>query len=239
MTPPHVELFNRILARGIRPLLKGAGFAKSGAFFRRYRGDLVDCLQFQRSGNAVPDLNMTVNCGVYVIGSGEVWADFRAGEKPHVFTSSVEDRIAAICDEAYDRWWRLPPTATDEQSAEVSDDITARLRDAVLPWMERFRSARDVGDYLVDPARRPGEYHRGKPIYPTRRGVGDMCEAAVCYLIAGRLDLAHRWLGLAIATQDPRYPGARSLKARIERLVAMGRFPRRPGAAPGPPGEPD
>jgi len=32
MTPPHVELFNRILARGIRPLLKGAGFAKSGAF---------------------------------------------------------------------------------------------------------------------------------------------------------------------------------------------------------------
>lgn len=237
---PRLELFDRILAHGIRPLLKEAGFAKSGAEFRRRRGDLVDCLQFQRGRWDGPrQLSFTVNCGVYVPGTGEVWADVRANEGPAEVRASVRDRIGYVCGGRFDTWWELPIRASKRKVAATSDDLVDRLRYKVLPWLEQFASPTDVGDYLVNPAPGPGRVRIG--YREIVQSAEDLCEAAACYVVGGRIDLANKWLDVAIEAGKPRWrrDRAHELKARIERLVAMGSFPRRPGEAPGPPGKPD
>jgi hypothetical protein len=232
---PRLELFDRILAHGIRPLLKDAGFAKSGSEFKRRRAELIDCLQFQRSQWDGPRrLSFTVNCGVYVVGAREVWTDACIGERPAEVKAALRSRIKPICGEERDIWWALSVRAGERKIAAAAEDLVERLRDKVLPWFERLTSPIDVGDYLVDPAPGPGRIRFG--YREVVQSADDLCEAAACYVAGGRIDLAYKWLDVAIEGGKPKWRRdmARELKARIERLVAAGRFPRRPGEAPGP-----
>jgi hypothetical protein len=240
VTTPRLELFNRILEQGVRPLLKEAGFAKSGLEFKRRRGDLIDCVRFQRGRWDGPRrLSFTVNCGVYVVGAREVWTDACIGERPGEVKAAVRARIGSVCGDEADVWWELSVRWRRRKVAAAADDLVERLRDKVLPWFGRFRTPINVGDYLVDPEPGPGRVRIG--YREVVQSAEDLCEAAACYVVGGRIDLAHKWLDVAIEGGKPKWRRemARELKARIERLVAMGRFPRRPSEAPGPPGDPD
>jgi hypothetical protein len=120
-----------------RDALSPVGFKRKSSTWRRDVGDFLDVIDFQRDQFSP---RFTINIGivtksVYRI----VWGE----EVPKLIrahTCTIYDRIGLVCSEG-DRWWKL-------DDARAAAEIARRIRDVVLPFMERMHSREEQKRYL-------------------------------------------------------------------------------------------
>ncbi len=108
---------------------------------------------------------------------------------------------------------------SDDDVAALAMTCTRLLEDVVLPWFSKFKTARDVGDYLMSEGERPGKIWFGWR--EIKHHPASLRNAAIAYFAAGDHDRALELLDLAALTND--VPGLHltlELRKRLARLIA-------------------
>jgi hypothetical protein len=108
---------------------------------------------------------------------------------------------------------------SDDDVAALAMTCTRLLEDVVLPWFSKFKTARDVGDYLTSEGERPGKIWFGWR--EIKHHPESLRNAAIAYFAAGDHDRALELLDLAAKTND--VPGLHltlELRTRLARLIA-------------------
>jgi len=201
-----------VIQRGVRPLLKEAGFRGSGRTFNRGTPDgLTQVVRFQMGSfdppgtTDIPGLRenrygwFTVNLGVYV---PEVAKHHGGGEAGKVAQDShccVRSHLGEVCPERADLWWLLSP------SDELVGEMCKRLEEHGLPFLARFESRDAILREWADVVNNPSA---GSPPRIVR---------AIILVGRGRIDQARALLAAqAQETLNPGHPAyVRELALRL------------------------
>jgi hypothetical protein len=116
----------------------------------------------------------------------------------------------------------IKSAASDDDLAAMAESITRLLEDVVLPWYSKFKTARDVGDYLTSHGERPGKIWFG--YREIKHHPESLRQAAIAYFGAGDHERALAMLDLAAKTNDrPGLDHTHDLRKRLTRLIANGK----------------
>jgi len=225
MTEPWRALqarYKAILASGVDPPLRRAGFGKSGSYYRQWvGGDLCRIIHADRPKIRVPGhTSFVFDCRFFLAAMWEIFQEGPWNRAKPEGAGILDVRIGYLCPEKRDLWWDLRPDDSEDHDARVADDLRRRLQEYVLPWFDLFQRPKDIGDYLSAPEPGPGRYR-----YGYREIVQDAANlrgAAIAYYAAHEFSLARRMLDLADRTVNvPQSTASNAdLRRRLENLMA-------------------
>lgn len=137
------ELITRIVESDIKPLLQERGFRKRASLFWRDNGDVIDVITIQKSQwNDSTSARFTINLGLY-------WKQVqalvdRAVPLPREYDCTVQTRIGGLLPERTDLWWEV----ADSEVSVVARDVTEKLEQYGLPWLENGHTIERTMEYL-------------------------------------------------------------------------------------------
>jgi len=98
-TPAQARL-DEVVAKALAPILKEAGYRKSGRTFRRKNGSCVQVVNVQASAwSSADSLKFTVNLGVFfeeVSAANPFWQSKVGEAGPDVWSCHVRERIGNV-----------------------------------------------------------------------------------------------------------------------------------------------
>lgn len=135
-TGDYVRVLDAVLKKDIRPLLARAGFTAARRTFTRPRNDLVDTISIETGRfSTAESLQFNVQLDVQVGGPGDARSAVRRTlEPPWVLAGEIDERLLA-------------------------DRLEDAMNLIVLPFLDRFQSADDAINALVEMDRR-NQQHR-------------------------------------------------------------------------------
>lgn len=133
MTPD--EKFKSVLD-AVATVLKGLGFARTGANMRHIKHDCASIVQFQRSvSSTVDSIRFTVNLGVVC---GTLYSDDKAKlKKAKLIDAHLVRRIGDFLPSSPDKWWVLDG-GNDVET--VTREILSILIDIAIPFIVEHAS---------------------------------------------------------------------------------------------------
>jgi len=141
------ELVRQLAVNELHPELRSRGFIRDGSTWNRRASGFVQVINVQSSQwNSRGNESCTVNLGIF-------WEKVRRicwQKPPSRFAREVDClvrvRIGRLLDEKRDRWWAL---AEAEDVKPASEEILELLESDGLPWLENFKSLRELHDLLA------------------------------------------------------------------------------------------
>lgn len=220
--------YTNTIAGSVAPFMRARGFRKTRLLWVRDLGEVAHCVQIERSSKVPPDtIHMYLWFGVYVFGVGDVWSEIRIGEKPSQLAAPLRSTPKQLSENRVSGAWFVDYPAGEASARSAGEKYLSQIEDIGLPWLEWFRTARAVAEYLVDPAPGPGRIRTGYREIP--QNSLDLADAAACYLVAGDVEKALYWADVALeAARGAEFRvNQQAFRDRLEQLVREGRFPRR------------
>jgi hypothetical protein len=124
---------------GLSPLLKSAGFRKSGTQYSREDGGALQVINVQSSQwNNASSGKFTLNVGIHFSSVAKMLhgSDPMPAAPKECFCL-MRRRVGELLPEGTDRWWAVGPE-TDVEA--ISNELTAACRDYVFPWLAKVRT---------------------------------------------------------------------------------------------------
>jgi hypothetical protein len=193
------RLFRKLTGQAIQNPLSASGFKREGKRFLRSAGTVASQVEVDRRSN--------FDCG-FILVRVQTWVCVEGLSfilDPDRL--DLQDFMSPVIDVIETQIGVLPgPPVPDIEfrtlRAEDSDaDIDAKIAvyriliaDHLLPWLDGFKTAEDVGDYLIDPEPGVGRVRIGYQDPPHHHN--DLAHAAACFVVAGNAEKAQAALEL-------------------------------------------
>lgn len=140
------EQFKDILSNGIAPILKTAGFKKSGCNFHARAGEMDWCINIQKERWGFNDYTwqFTINIGV-------TWNDYttslfdKACDFPLESSCPIRARIGMFMGKG-DYWFVLRP---NQDHLPVKEQICSTITEKVLPVLNGIKCFDDAWKYII------------------------------------------------------------------------------------------
>lgn len=200
---------NLILKDYISPFLREFGFRKKKLNYSCAINEVKWLINVQRSKfNDQSKSEFTLNVGVYVPG---VWSTYATYEKakieplnPTLRECSFHERIAVLTNEKEDIWWKLRADDSDEVDNEIAQDLLDKIKNAAIPFFNKFNSSLEVAEFLSSDLSKEYKY-----VHPLAKSVR-LAYAGIIYFNLGEKGKAEQILDFAIeaanAEASKRFP---------------------------------
>jgi len=212
--------FTWVVREGITKCLREHGFNQRGRHYWR-------------------DCDPTLAFAIYV-GKGPQWSEDKCTF--HVYCGMVTNVVPVIFENLAANWvpdamvgqlqvrpdeltpavrshFVISSSDTESDLAEMARSFSRMLEDVVLPWFSKFKTAKDVGDYLTSEGERPGKLWIG--YREIKHHPESLRQAAIAYFAAGEHEQAVALLDLAAKTNDaPGLHHTLELRKRLTRFIA-------------------
>lgn len=216
--------FMWVVREGIAKCLRKHGFnSKNHAFWRDCDPTVAFAICVSRGPQWNPDkCSFGMDCGMVVRIVPATFEQPAADWIPCAASAQLRVQPPVLAKGSPDL--EIDAEDSDDDVAALAISCTRWLEDVVLPWFSKFKTARDVGDYLTSEGERPGKIWYGwreikhHPI--------SLRNAAIAYFAAGDQERALELLDLAANTND--VPGLHltcELRERLTRLIASQKAP--------------
>lgn len=151
---------NAVIAQGLGPCLREAGFKRKGRTFHRAADERIDVVNVQGSKwNAGRTGEFTVNVGVYYPHVAELYDPYRPDGLPQEYHCTIRRRIGLLMGGNTDKWWNLGRLTRE---GGVSADVAHAVRDYALPWLERMSDLENVKPEVPRFVAAVIAYHQGQ-----------------------------------------------------------------------------
>ena len=142
------QLIDAVIAAGLAPAAKAAGFKKQARTFRRRDGEAILVTNVQASRSNLGDHGrFTVNLGVFFPAvDARSSVPERDPARPSEPGCQLRRRLGELLPAAEDRWWDVTP-GTD--ATALGREIADLWRGFGVPWLEGHRELGPVADRLV------------------------------------------------------------------------------------------
>ncbi|TKC99261.1 DUF4304 domain-containing protein [Polyangium fumosum] len=162
MTPKRV-LQNRrshIFKTWVTPTLHAAGFKKRGIVYVRDMGSVQHLFNHEGSSyNTADEHSFTTNCGVYVPGLFQAFANPSLEEpKAPEAAAGLPNVRPGMLTPTGDRWYNLTSSDGPEKDDEVGQELRRLVEVAALPFFDRFRDERAVAEFFSQPRRKEDRF---------------------------------------------------------------------------------
>jgi hypothetical protein len=137
---------DEIIFLGLKALLKGRGFKKSGRNFYKQQNGTYQVLNIQASMfNDSDEGRFTVNLGIFFPEINDLVGIFEVSGVPKETECTVRQRIGLLAPEGTDFWWKVEPTSSAQ---EVARHLRSFVETFGLPWLEKNSDVRAAGPLL-------------------------------------------------------------------------------------------
>ncbi len=127
------KAIDAVIRCGLAPLMKRAGFKKSGRNFLKVDSESVAVLNVQAStSNLGATGKFTINLGRYFPSVARAVGDPDLQGSPKEYDCQVRERIGFLFPEKLDHWWEVGPETNFEQLAVA---VVLAVEDVGLPWL--------------------------------------------------------------------------------------------------------
>lgn len=155
MASPFEPRLTAILKTYVTPFLNDLGFRKDRNVYERVCGEWSWLIEIQRSHFQDKErADFTINCGIYIPAVAATYFEFLNGQppkSPDEALCAVRVRLGRLASE-FDRWWQL--CAGDDTKIvdhRIGQELADLLKCHALPFFQRFKSLREIADFLVGP----------------------------------------------------------------------------------------
>lgn len=137
---------DKVVKDAIAPILKSAGFKKSGRTFHRVRSESTVLVNVQASQfNDRNEGRFTINLGHYDPEIAQRLGMSALSGPPKEYQCTFSKRIGQLLPEGNDKWWIVTP---GEDNSAISNDVTHAIQQYALPWLSRVETLPGLTDYL-------------------------------------------------------------------------------------------
>lgn len=217
--------FMWVVREGIAKCLRKRGFnRKNLAFWRDCDPTVAFAIYVSRPPQWNPDqCSFDLDCGMVVRIVPTTFEQPSADWIPRAESAQIRVHPAVLAKRNSNL--EINAGDSDDDVAALATTCTRLLEDVVLPWFSKFKTARDVGDYLTSEGERPGKIWYGWR--EIKHHPESLRNAAIAYFAAGDHERALELLDLAAKTND--VPGLHftlELRRRLTRLIERRRSAR-------------
>jgi len=111
------------------------------------------------SYNTAENHSFTTNCGIYVPGVFQAYANPNLEEPkaPQAFHGILNVRPGMLTPTG-DTWWELSSSDGPKKDDEVGQELRRLVETAALPFFDRFRDERSIAEFLSQPRRKEDRF---------------------------------------------------------------------------------
>jgi hypothetical protein len=145
-------LVSRFVTEKLHPVLSGRGFRRTASTWNREVNGFTQVINLQASMFNVPSSEkFTINLGVYWDRAYTIYWQRPSPKYARDVDCILRTRIGDVLEDnfagrARDVWWTV---SSEEDLERVGADVPAKVVDEALPFLDRFRSLRDIDDFLA------------------------------------------------------------------------------------------
>jgi len=214
-----IERLKRVLVR-TKQILQSNGFKIRKFVYWRETDEVIHAIAVRRSPwTESSRIDFFLDCGVSVQAWRRLFPDWKWSPAPADPLTQIYVRLREISAGQLDDGGEINNIDDEKRLEELSTKLAAAVERYLLPFFNRFQTAKQVADYLSAPESGPGKVRRGYREIP--QDAGDLRHAAIAYTGAGEYARAFEMLELAETTIDRHGKGhTADLRKRIERYIA-------------------
>lgn len=137
MAVTEIENAFRLVLEATSSTLKGSGYTKRGASFRRKYGNNIAIADFQKSSESSADvLRFTINLGIVSAKILEKWDPEKDPAKQSIWDAHLRVRLGELVY-GKDHWWVI---ASNETGAEVGEEVATLVETEAVPFLDKHHS---------------------------------------------------------------------------------------------------
>jgi len=140
------RLIDAVIRDGLAPLMKRAGFKRSGRNFLKVDSESIAVLNVQASlSNVGATGKFTINLGRYFPSVARAVGDPDPPCLPKEYNCHLRQRIGHLLPKKLDHWWEIDP---ETNLWLLAGDVARAVESAGLPWLERMQHLRALKNEL-------------------------------------------------------------------------------------------
>lgn len=151
---------SHIFKTWVTPTLHEAGFKKRGIVYVRDLGSVQHFFNHESDDlNTAGKYSFTTNCGIHVPGVRVLyWGPGSVEPKAPQASYGLLNVRPGFLTPKGNPWWELTSSDGSEKDEEIGQALLRLVEVAALPFFDRFRDERAVGEFLSQPRRKEDRF---------------------------------------------------------------------------------